>query len=1004
MKKQIISLLLALCAGIPTLAQRVTASFRETPLPEVLLEMERQCEGMQINFIYDDLKDYLITQRIDNLSLKEAIHTVVGERPVRVVRKKNKYYLSIVPTPKLKITGMVQDGFLHKGVPGLKVVLCRTDSTEIMDSIPMTSLYRGNNVLSSHIYCAEIKAQDKHYLIHTMARGYGDRWKKVSVDDEEDGEVNVPTIDMLKVFELKEVDVVATRIKMYYKGDTLVYDATAFKLPDGSMLDELIRQLPGVELKDNGEILVNGRRVDELLLGSRSFMHGNRKVLLENLPYYTVKDLKVYEKATDMDEALGYTDGPKRYVMDVNLKEEYQVGYIANVEGAAGTEERWLGRGFLLGFTKRWRYSVMANANNVDERQHIGESGNWSPQKMPKQMATVQAVKAEADYANKDRTVRNTLYAEYTHSDNNIDMHSRRETFLDGMTPLSLTQNATNNKSHWMKVRESFFMTKPTYIDIQSEVGSFKVNGFTQSDFQQYDDTLTTRMLTSGMDERWNRFGFIRSSGTLKLRKKKAGDIVFSHYYSYNRDDIEQASEHRIDRYAASSVTRNTNDIFDVKHETDVNALYRRKLGKKWNLYSRLGYTYKDTKAHDYLYHPDSLALPSQLESLTAITDPHNSYDYRYTQHSEYIHLSVEKPTVRPFSPGISIVSEGLKFTLDVPIQQQSLDYQRGLVDTLARRNTVYFNPSVSDRFFWGKDRRNEMLVSAGFTTHELDLLQTIAYRDDSQPLVVNLGNAGLKARQSASFTFSYANHNGPHKQEVSYNGSFNYSVRAISQSLTYNPSTSVYTYQPVNVHGGYTWLNALNYSRFLDEKQHWTVQSNADASLHHSLDHTMFTGETMSHLNAVNTLTVGEKAYVQYNKDALNLRATASINWRHSQGRMLDFETLNALDYQYGLNGRYTIPKWKTTLSLDATMYSRRGYGSSELNTDDFVLNASLSQSLLKGKLIARIEAFDLLNQLSNTQYEVNAQGRTITWYRSLPHYAMLHLVYHWNKNPKKK
>ena len=79
------------------------------------------------------------------------------------------------------------------------------------------------------------------------------------------------------------------------------------------------------------------------------------------------------------------------------------------------------------------------------------------------------------------------------------------------------------------------------------------------------------------------------------------------------------------------------------------------------------------------------------------------------------------------------------------------------------------------------------------------------------------------------------------------------------------------------------------------------------------------------------------------------------------------------------------------------------RGYGSSSLNTDDFIINASLSQPFLKGKLIARIEAFDLLHQLSNTEYVVNAQGRTVTWYRSLPHYVMLHVVYHWNKNPKK-
>lgn len=134
-----------------------------------------------------------------------------------------------------------------------------------------------------------------------------------------------------------------------------------------------------------------------------------------------------------------------------------------------------------------------------------------------------------------------------------------------------------------------------------------------------------------------------------------------------------------------------------------------------------------------------------------------------------------------------------------------------------------------------------------------------------------------------------------------------------------------------------------------------------------------------------------------------LNLRASGDVSWRHSVGRMYDFETLNVWDFNYGLSGRYTIPKLKTTVALDATMYSRRGYGSSELNTNDFLLNASLSQSFWKGKIIARLEAFDLLHNLSATQYEVNAQGRVETWYRSLPHYVMLHLVYHWNKNPKK-
>ncbi len=118
----------------------------------------------------------------------------------------------------------------------------------------------------------------------------------------------------MREVDLGEVVVKATRVKMFYRGDTIVYDATAFKLPQGSMLDDLIRQMPGVTLNEAGQIFVNGRMVDELMLGSRSFMKGNKKVLMENLPYYTVKDIKVYDRQSDKSMALGYDVDPKKFV------------------------------------------------------------------------------------------------------------------------------------------------------------------------------------------------------------------------------------------------------------------------------------------------------------------------------------------------------------------------------------------------------------------------------------------------------------------------------------------------------------------------------------------------------------------------------------------------------------------------------------------------------------------------------------------------------------------
>ena len=912
---------------------------------------------------------------------------------------------------KIHITGGVQEGFLKRYMPGVVVSLLHSDSTVVSDSLPLLHDTQDNVTR----YSVEVPAVKRDYWVRATLDGYKEAWQKISITDLTKKEISVPLIEMRKGREvtLDEMTVKATRVKMYYRGDTLVYDATAFKLPDGSMLDDLIRQLPGTEIRDNGEIFVNGRKIDELLLGSHSFLGGKKSVLMENLPYYTVNKLKVYEKSSDMSIALGREVEPKKFVMDVNLKDEFRVGYIANVEAAGGTEERWLGRGFLLGFTDRWRYTVQANTNNVNESRHIGEMGHWSPDRMPQSLLTTRSVAGEAYYHSKDNKLKNSLSANYTHITGTTDMRQRRETFLEGMTPLSVTESASSQKSYSVRVNEDLTLLKPFYLNVQGCFGREKTDGNSWTAFRQWnemgevgetDDALTAAQFTSALDESTTTNAWGRAFARMPINKEKGLDTGFDLWAYHYRNEMERAEQYRVQQAGeASTVSRNANDIYNRINELEAGGFLSGYLGS-WGFHTAAHYKLSNTQAHDFLYHPDTLTLPSQVAMLSAVSDPRNSYDYHYTKHRENFSLSISKNDITEFMPGYKLVSERFNITFNIPLLQQKLDYWRGVLDTVATHRTVYINPSARYSQKFGKNERNEIRASASFTTHDLDLLQTMVYRDDSQPLVVRLGNSNLKARQTSTFSIDYANHNGPNKQEISLGTRLDYSHRDIAQSLYYNAETGVYTYQPINISGGYTWSNTLNYSRELDKNHYWTVQSNATATLHHSVDHAMFSGETESAINKVNTLTVGERAYIQYNRDALNVRATGDVKWKRSTGKMHDFATLNVVDYQYGLSTRYTIPVLKTTVMADGTMFSRRGYGSATLNTDDFVLNASLSQPLLKGKLIARLEAFDLLHQLSNTQYEVNAQGRVETWYRSLPHYVMLHLVYHWNANPKKR
>lgn len=84
--------------------------------------------------------------------------------------------------------------------------------------------------------------------------------------------------------------------------------------------------------------------------------------------------------------------------------------------------------------------------------------------------------------------------------------------------------------------------------------------------------------------------------------------------------------------------------------------------------------------------------------------------------------------------------------------------------------------------------------------------------------------------------------------------------------------------------------------------------------------------------------------------------------------------------------------------------MYSRRGYSDKEMNTGNFVWNMRIAKKFMKGKLNLMLDDFDILNNLSNIRRTINAQGLSETWYMSIPRYAMLHVIYRFNKAPKKK
>ncbi len=907
------------------------------------------------------------------------------------------------------IIGSVRDAFLKVPLVQARVTLLTTDSIIVQDSIKISLNKRDGERYGTADFMLQLPKKTCTYLLRASLNGYEDAWQTFSVKAEiDDAWGQDSPLELRRILERKldEVTVAATRLKMFYKGDTLIYDASAFKLPDGSMLDDLIRQMSGVTMNDEGEIFVNGRKVDELLLGSRSFLGGNNKVLLENLPYYTVKNLKVYEQDSDRNRAVGYEMEKKKYVMDVNLKDAYRNGYIGNVEAAGGTKERWLGRAFLLGYTDRWRFTLMANAKNVNEKRHIGESDGWRPEKMPRSLLTTKSVAGEVDYQSKDGNIKENLMVDFTATEDYGEAVQHSELFMNGSSPYSILKAINTSYAKKLLAKNTFKLTVPDkiYADIAVEFTYNKYKGNGEALSEDFLEKINTRLRSTNYNDGhailMNVGGFINP----RIENKLLRSLSFLYGFKHHDNKNETARGFITEQFATPSTQTqyNANDFHHRQTLGNIHLNWSNTLGKDFRLEIQDRQDFLQRYERDNLFHPDTLTLSSQMDALLAITDPRNSYvsDYRKYSNTPSVALKWQKYILGKYTK-IEYISWDLRFS--GIIHSEHLTYARNNTTQDKKRTSCEFVPLFTFKILPTKKAGEQLKFQLMHEQNVASMFDMLDYVDDAMPQVVKLGNPNLKGNASTYFSIHFTDWESKHKGQV-YNlkGDFRYFHRQIAQSVVFNPDNSQYTYQPQNVSGAYNASARFDFTRFLDKQQRWSCQTTVDAAYHHSIDHVMQTGMEKSTPNTVNTLILHPGIWFQYQQEDFSARVTGDIRWRHSEGHMQDFETLNALDYRYGFSARYTIPI-KTTISVDGNIYSRRGYGSKGLNTDDFVLNASISQPLIKGKLIASVEAFDLLHQISSTQYEVNAQGRIETWHRSLPNYVMLHLQWMFNKNPKK-
>ncbi len=909
------------------------------------------------------------------------------------------------------LIGEVYDSFT-KGKVKAFVTLMDTDST-VVDTVTCETM----DTRTWSYFTIKVPRVDKKYIIKTTAEGYEDAYTDYEVvKPGRNRWLEIPDIlmkrtrnDVYKDVDLEGVVVKGTRIQVAYRGDTIVYDASAFKLPEGSMLDGLIRQLPGAELKDNGDIYINGKKIDFLTLNGKEFFKGDNKVMLENLPYFTVKDLKVFYRDTERNKMLGKEVDEKEYVMDVTLKREYARGYLVNAEAGVGTENRWMAKAFGMFYDDHTRVSLYGNANNVNEERTPGSDGNWDPKKVSDGVRKTRQVGMNLTTEDKEKNIDENLNVKLSWSDTDNETVRFSETFADNGSIFSDRWSANTNRDFRLLVTNNLYLKK-TYIGMYSSL-RYANNRFTGiSNDSTYTTALTNRNENISVAKRRSLYLFHNMYKTWKL---SSGDLVMLDIdFTYNNSKPSESFSNTRTYYAATGTTEVRNRFGDTRsmgYDYDASLQYMLYLPNDWSLSTRYQYWQLYSSDQDERFNLERLPesdynapgwLPSLQEDMMRAYDTENSRSYIELKRSHSPQINLQRGTDKML----------FIMRLRYYFSAERMNYHGNVLDTVAHRSWREFEPNIIFRTRGKTTRPVQFEYNTNVIPTSFESLMPL--RDTSNPLSVTISNPDLKNRvvHTAKGRITFRNDSLGSSVYVGFETKIE--QNAVGNRTTYDASTGAYTRMTDNVDGNWTAFINSGWQRPLDARKRFRMDLYGKAEYQRSVDFATVTATSgtvggsaimESPLSKVDNVNLTASAKFSYKLGDFTAGINGKVTSRHTRGRLDIVKSIDANDIQYGFNATYTVPVLLLTLATDMTMYSRRGYESGMMNTDELVWNAQLSRSFLKGALTAKVQAYDLLRNINSRRYNINAQGRTETWYNYIPRYVMFSLAYKFTRKPRK-
>ncbi len=920
---------------------------------------------------------------------------------------------------KREISGILVDSESKEPLSLATVQLLKMDSTFISGALSNDS---GKFVLQA-------PANDK-YLLKVTSVGYIPAVKRIQMQDDHD--LNMGLLQVLANSTLlKEAVVKAQALKVTVKEDTFIYNSAAYRTPEGSTIEELVKRLPGAKVDDDGKITINGKEVKKILVNGKEFMTGDTKTAMKNIPTSIISKVKAYDQKSDLARVTGIDDGDEQTVLDFGTKPGSNKGLMSNVDVGVGTKDRYSARLFGGYFNSDWRVFGMANANNVNDMGFGGRGGGFGRGRNGLNASKMAGV--NVNYEKKD-TLKVDGSVRWNHSDGDAHSKTSSENFVSTVGSFSNNINQSYSRSNswnaqfrveWTPDSMTNIMFRPTMsYSTNDGLSASQSASFNEDPYKYVTDPLALESLKELSEDSVVVNSSQRSSMSYSKNKSFGGMLQFNRRLNTKGRNVTLRADANYSDSQSNSLSMNNVHLYQLKDSYGNDSTYQTNRytltpSKKWNytlqatyseplwkgaflqLRYRFNYSYNKSDRNTYDFSNLGEDFFSGLKSgyrlwdnyLGRLDNPYTDYldtDLsRYSEYKNYTH-SIELM--------FRMIQTKWQLNAGVLAQPQKShyiqDYQGVSVDTI--RNVFNISPTFDFRYRFNKVSNLRLNYRA--STSQPSITDLLDIYDDSNPLNISTGNPGLKPSFTQRFSVFYNSYFQKTKQAVMANFGFNTTSNSISQAVTYNEQTGGRITRPENINGDWSINSALMFNTPLDSAGNWNVNTFTDLSFNNNVGYVTLKRDQSSQKNTTKDMNINERLAASYRNDWFEVEFDGSLGYRHSRNELQATSNLDTWQFSYGLNFNVSAP-WGTTIATDLHMNSRRGYSDASLNTNEFVWNAQLSQSFLKGKpLTVMLQFYDILHNQSNFSRSLSASQRTDTEYNAINSYVMLHVNYRLN------